>query len=168
MLRFHQTMKMFGQEPSISVQKCSPVGVVAGMLCVPELPSELTFLACPHLSWCSMVSSHTETMPCTMEVVSLWCFVRNALHLASPATRAGWSHIALQWQPLVDTVWRFSIWISRPPATLWSLVERWVITQNNFALIERQPFHWKIFWWKIASSPRGSSFQCPLICSLPT
>lgn len=168
MLRFHQTMKMFGQEPSISVQKCSPVGVVAGMLCVPVLPCELTFLACPHLSWCSMVPSLAETMPRTMEVVSLRHFVRNALHMASPAARAGRGHKALRWQLLGDTVRRFPSWISRPPATLWSLVERWVITQNNFAFIERQLFHWKIFWWKISSSPRGSSFQCPLHCSLPT
>lgn len=122
---------MFGQEPSISVQKCSPVGVVAGMLCVPVLPCELTFLACPHLSWCSIVPSLAETMPCTMEVISPWCFVRNTVHMASPAIRAGWGHKALQWQALGDTVQRFPSWIPMPLATLWSLVERLVVTWHK-------------------------------------
>lgn len=116
-LRFHQTMKIFGQEPSISVQQCSPVGAVAGMLCVPVVPCELTFLAGPHVSWCGMVPSLAETMPRTMEAVSPWCSVRNALCTASQhGGRAGSQSSG--WQPLGDTVQRSPSWISRPPATL--------------------------------------------------
>lgn len=86
-----------------------------------------------------------------------------------PSTGAEWGHKARRWQPLRDTVQRFPSWISRPPATLkpcWEIGHNF--TQNNFAFFWKAIFHWKIFWWKISSSPRGSSFQNPLHCNLPT
>lgn len=113
MLRFYQTMKMFGQEPSISVQKCSLVGVVAGMLCVPVLPCELTFLPCPHLSWCSVVppSCWDNAMCHGNRITMVFCEKHSSR--GKSTLRTGWDHNDLQWQPLGDTVRRFPSWIPR-------------------------------------------------------